>query len=235
MGAEGPDTDPRFHGRRRGRRLRQQREELVASLLPSLELSLPADDSPLDLAAQFARPVREVWLEIGFGNGEHLIWQAQQNRDVEIIGAEPYLNGVARLLSYIADGDVDNVRIVPDDVRPVLDRLPMASISRAFILFPDPWPKQRHHKRRLVNEETLNQLARVMTDGAELRLATDDADYAAWMLRFGLAHAEFDWLAQRPDDWRVRPDDWPPTRYEEKNRSGGQGPVFLRFCRKSRE
>jgi tRNA (guanine-N7-)-methyltransferase len=234
MGVEEPDTDPRFHGRRRGRRLRQQREELVSSLLPSLELSLPADGSPLDLAAQFARPVREIWLEIGFGNGEHLIWQAQQNRDVGIIGAEPYLNGVARLLSYIAESDIDNVRIVPDDVRPVLDRLPTASISRAFILFPDPWPKQRHHKRRLVNQETLNQLARVMADGAELRLATDDADYAAWMLRFGLAHAEFDWLAQRPDDWRVRPDDWPPTRYEEKNRSGGRGPVFLRFRRKSR-
>jgi len=234
MSADEPDSDPRFHGRRRGRRLRQQREELVASLLPTLELSLPADGRPLDLAAQFARPVREIWLEIGFGNGEHLIWQAQQNHDVGIIGAEPYLNGVARLLSYIADGDVDNVRIVPDDVRPVLDRLPQASISRAFILFPDPWPKLRHHKRRLVNEETLNQLARVMSDGAELRLATDDADYAAWMLRFGLAHAEFDWLAERPDDWRVRPDDWPPTRYEEKNRSGGQGPVFLRFRRKSR-
>jgi tRNA (guanine-N7-)-methyltransferase len=234
MDAQAPTSDPRFHGRRRGRRLRQQREALVDALLPSLELSLPADGSALDPAALFARPVREVWLEIGFGNGEHLIWQAQTHSDVGIIGAEPFLNGVARLLSYIADSAVDNIRIVPDDVRPILGQLPPGSIGRVFILFPDPWPKVRHHKRRLVSEETLDMLADVMADGAELRLATDDADYAAWMLRLGLAHAEFDWQARRPDDWRRRPDDWPATRYEQKNRSGGQGPVFLRFCRRSR-
>ncbi|NKB49212.1 MAG: tRNA (guanosine(46)-N7)-methyltransferase TrmB [Alphaproteobacteria bacterium] len=235
MGSKNPASDPRFHGRRRGRRLRQQREELLAARLPALELSLPADGGAVDPAAQFAGPVRDVWLEIGFGYGEHLIWQAQNHRDIGIIGAEPFLNGVARLVSYIAEGEVDNVRIVPDDVRPVLDRLPAASLGRVFILFPDPWPKLRHRKRRLVSAETLDQLARVMSDGAELRLATDDADYAAWMLRLGLAHREFEWTARRPDDWRQRPDDWPSTRYEEKNRSGGQGPVFLRFRRHLRD
>ncbi len=214
--------------------MRQHREDLVATLLPSLELSLPEDGSTLDVAAQFAQPVREVWLEIGFGNGEHLIWQAQNHPDIGIIGAEPFLNGVARLISYIADSNVVNISIVPDDVRPILSRLPAASIGRAFILFPDPWPKVRHHKRRLVSEETLDRLAEVMADGAELRLATDDADYAAWMLRLGLSHAAFEWQARRPDDWRHRPDDWPATRYEQKNRSGGQGPVFLRFQRRSR-
>ncbi|MCZ6587979.1 MAG: tRNA (guanosine(46)-N7)-methyltransferase TrmB [Alphaproteobacteria bacterium] len=234
MGAQIPSSGPQFYGRRRGRRLRQHREGLLATLLPSLELSLPADGSPLDTAALFGRPVRDIWLEIGFGSGEHLIWQAQHHSDVGIIGAEPFLNGVARLLSYIADGNVGNVRIVPDDVRPTLDQLPTASLGRVFILFPDPWQKVRHHKRRLVNEETLDQLANVMAEGAELRMATDDADYAAWMLRIGLAHSAFEWLARRPDDWRSRPDDWPSTRYEQKNRSGGQGPVFLRFCRRSR-
>jgi tRNA (guanine-N7-)-methyltransferase len=229
-----PTSDPRFHGRRRGRRLRRQREELLGNLLPTLEISIPPDGSALDPPALFARPVRDVWLEIGFGNGEHLIWQAQHHCDVGFIGAEPFLNGVARLLSYISDSNADNIRIVPDDVRPLLRHLPAASLGRVFVLFPDPWPKARHHKRRLANDEMLDQLANVMADGAELRLATDDADYLASMLRIGLAHSAFEWLARRPADWRRRPDDWPPTRYEQKNRSGGQGPVFLRFRRRPR-
>lgn len=234
MGAHQPTANRRFHGRRRGRRLRASREELLASLLPALEISLPPDDGMLDPQTLFAQPVREVWLEIGFGNGEHLFWQAQHHRDVGMIGAEPFRNGVARLLSYVADGDVENIRILPDDVRPLLDRLPAASLGRVFILFPDPWPKARHHKRRLVSMATLDRLAMIMADNAELRLATDDADYMAWMLRIGLAHPDFEWLARRPDDWRCRPGDWPATRYEEKNRSGGLGPVFLRFRRISR-
>ena len=233
-GAREPLADHHFHGRRRGRRLRPQREELLAGLLPKLELSLPAGDNPLDPTTLFDRPVSDVWLEIGFGNGEHLIWQAERHRNVGLIGAEPFLNGVARLLAYIDEGDVDNVRILSDDVRPLLTRLPPASLGRVFILFPDPWPKARHHKRRIVSRETLDTLADIMADGAELRLATDDADYSAWMLRTALAHPAFEWLARRPGDWRRRPDDWPPTRYEQKNRSGGQGPMFLRFRRRPR-
>ena len=234
MGAQVPQSDPRFHGRRRGRRLRVRREELLATLLPTLEIPLPAAGDALDPPALFARPVRDVWLEIGFGNGEHLIWQAQQHPDVGFIGAEPFRNGVARLISYIAASDADNIRIVPDDVRPLLLRVPPASLGRVFILFPDPWPKARHHQRRLVNTETLDRLADAMVDGAELRLATDDADYLAWMLWAGLAHPAFEWLARRPDDWRRRPGDWPPTRYEQKNRGGGKGPIFLRFRRCAR-
>ena len=234
MGAQVPQTDPRFHGRRRGRRLRVQREELLAALLPTLEIPPPAPGAALDPPALFARPVRDVWLEIGFGNGEHLIWQAQHHPDIGFIGVEPFRNGIARLLSYIAASDVDNIRIVPNDVRPFLPQLPPASLGRVFILFPDPWPKARHHQRRLVNTEILDRLADVMTDGAELRLATDDADYLAWMLRVALAHPAFEWLARRPGDWRRRPDDWPATRYEQKNRSGGKGPSFLRFRRCAR-
>jgi len=235
VGAQVPETDPRYYGRRRGRRLRARREELVDALLPTLEISLPADDGTLDPPALFTPPASEVWLEIGFGNGEHLVWQAQQHPDIGFIGAEPFLNGIARLLSYIADSKVENVRVIPDDVRPFLSRLPVASLGRVFILFPDPWPKVRHHKRRLINDETLDRLAEIMTDGAELRLATDDADYMAWILRLGLAHPDFEWLARRPDDWRLRSTDWPATRYEQKNRSGGKGPVFLRFRRRVRD
>lgn len=234
MGTHEPASDRRFHGRRRGRRLRPAREALLDTLLPALELSLPPAGAAFEPARSFGRPVREIWLEIGFGSGEHLIWQAQHHGDVGFIGAEPYRNGVARLLAHIAGTDIDNIRIVADDVRPLLERLPAASLGRVFILFPDPWPKARHRKRRLVSAGTLDQLARLMADGAELRLATDDADYLAWMLRVALAHPDFEWLARRPADWLVRPDDWPSTRYEQKNRSGGQGPVFLRFRRTSR-
>jgi tRNA (guanine-N7-)-methyltransferase len=235
MGAQVPSNDSRFHGRRRGRRLRAHREGLVDALLPALEISLPAEGEPLDPPALFVPPVSEVWLEIGFGNGEHLVWQARHHRDIGIIGAEPFLNGVARLLSHIAEDDVGNIRVIPDDVRPFLSRFPAASLGRVFILFPDPWPKARHHKRRLVNAETLDRLADAMADGAELRLATDDAGYMTWILRIGLAHPAFEWLARRPGDWRRRPDDWPPTRYEQKNRSGGKGPIFLRFRRRKRD
>ena len=231
MGAQESQSDRRFHGRRRGRRLRAQREGLLTTLLPRLAVELPPDGALVDAAALFDPPVREVWLEIGFGNGEHLIWQARRNPDIGFIGAEPYLNGVARLLSYIDETGTTNIRILADDVRPLLACLPEASLGRVFILFPDPWPKARHHKRRLVNAAVLTRLSACMADGGELRLATDDADYLAWMLRVVLAHDDFAWLARRPDDWRRRPADWPATRYEEKNRSGGFGPVFLRFRR----
>ena len=116
-------------------------------------------------------------------------------------------------------------------VSQILHSLPSQSINKVFVLFPDPWPKSRHQKRRLINIETLDIFARIMTDDAELRLATDDAEYASWMLRLGLSHKSFEWTALRPDDWRIRPSDWPLTRYEEKNRSGGLGPVYLRFVR----
>ncbi len=226
--------DKRFHGRCRGRRLRKKRQRLLVNLLPNYELQLSVDSRNLDLTNLFKDPVDEIWLEIGFGNGEHLIWQAKNYKNVGLIGAEPFMNGVSCLLSYIENSDVENIRILPEDVRPLLDKLPDCSIGRVFILFPDPWPKLRHHKRRLVSQETLDRLADIMADGAELRLATDDADYAASILRLGISHSSFDWLAKRSDDWRLRPDDWPSTRYEKKNKSGGKGPVFLRFIRRHR-
>ena len=148
-----------------------------------------------------------------------------------IIGAEPYLNGVARLLAAIFDDRPGNVRVRDDDVRPLLQGMPDACLSRVFILFPDPWPKRRHHQRRLVNDAMLDTLARLMRDGAELRLATDDQDYLVWMLRHLQAHPDFTWTAARADDWRHRPADWPDTRYEDKNRSGGPGSTFLRYLR----
>jgi tRNA (guanine-N7-)-methyltransferase len=173
-----------------------------------------------------------VWLEIGFGAGEHLAQQAEEHPAVGVIGCEVFENGIARLLGDIARRDLGNIRIFADDARLLLDCLAPASIARVFILFPDPWPKERHHKRRLVAPATLDRLAIVMQPGAELRLATDDRGYLVWMLEHVTAHPAFEWLARTPADWRQRPPDWPPTRYEEKARAAGRTPVFLRFVRR---
>lgn len=175
-----------------------------------------------------------VWLEIGFGGGEHLAAQAAAHPAIGLLGSEVFENGVTRLVSAIARENLGNIRIFADDARLLLAALPDRSIGRVFILFPDPWPKLRHHKRRLVAPATLDQLARVMTDGAELRLATDDPDYLAWMLEAATAHPEFAWTARRAGDWRDRPHDWPPTRYEDKARAAGRRPSFLRFVRRLR-
>lgn len=231
------DDRPRrtLHGRRRGRPLRPVRRTLLETLLPTLEIALPAGDAALDPATLFpSGACRDVWLEIGFGAGEHLIAQARAAANVGFIGCEPFINGVAALLAGLEAADARNVRIFRDDARLLLDRLTDASIGRAFILFPDPWPKLRHHKRRIVAGGPVAALARVLRDGAELRIATDDADYKGWILAHVLGSGAFDWCARRPDDWRVRPDDWPETRYEAKARAAGRMPSFFRFRRRPR-
>ena len=178
--------------------------------------------------------MRETWLEIGFGGGEHLLWQARSAPDVGIIGCEPFLDGVVKVVSAIDDsaGALGNIRLHPDDARPLLRWLPDASIARAFILFPDPWPKARHQKRRLVSETTLRELARVMAPGAELRLGTDIADYARWMLIAIAREGSFAWTARGPSDWRVRPADWPQTRYEAKAVAAGRRCNYFRLVRR---
>jgi len=221
-----------LYGRRRGRRLRANRQATVDRLLPRFSFDL--DTVPDDPATLFPAPVRDVWLEVGFGGGEHLLHQAIRNPDIGIVGCEPFLNGVAKLLSEMENsGSVpENVRLFPDDARALLERLSDSSIGRAFVLFPDPWPKNRHHRRRFIAPPQLDALARVMRPGAELRLATDHIDYLRWMLRHTLDHPSFRWLAQGPDDWRRRPEDWPATRYEEKARAKGVISTYLRFERR---
>lgn len=211
--------------------MRQGRQRALEELLPELGIEL-AGGAPLHPSTLFPKPPHDVWLEIGFGGGEHLAWQAVHHPAVGLIGCEPFVNGVARLLSLVAERNLDNVRVLPDDARPLLDRLAPGSIGRAFILFPDPWPKARHHRRRIVSEPVLDRLAAVMREGAELRLATDDMDYLRWMLERLLAHPAFEWMAEGPEDWRARPQDWPATRYEEKALRQGRRPVYLRFRRR---
>lgn len=223
--------DPRFHGRRHGRRLRAGQRRLLDDVLPGLAISV--DDAPrcAEPSDLFGAEVEDLWLEIGFGAGEHLVDQAARHPSVGFIGAEPFVNGVARLLAQTEARGLTNIRIFADDVRPFLDALPAQCLGRVFILFPDPWPKQRHHQRRIVNRQVLDCLARAMRPGAELRLATDDGGYLRWMLRELLAHPAFAWMARRAADWRERPADGVETRYERKNRSGGFGPVYLTFRR----
>ncbi len=167
------------------------------------------------------------WLEIGFGGGEHLAHQAALHPEIGIIGCEPYINGIAGLLKHIDDHKLHNIRIYSEDARLLMERLPDASLERVFILYPDPWPKARHHKRRLISTEFLNALARVMKPGAELRLATDHADYCAWMLEHLLSHSAFEWTAKICDDWLNPPPDWISTRYEQKALAGR--PTYLDF------
>ena len=223
------------YGRRRGHRLRAGRQALLDEQLPALAIdpeNLTAGD--FDPHTLFDGPVRAIWLEIGFGAGEHLAWQAAANPDVGIIGCEPFINGVASLCQKVDAGDLANVRVFMDDARLMLAALPDASVERLFVLFPDPWPKKRHHKRRIIHPQTIPAMVRVLAPGGELRAATDDSGYARWMLMH-LGQAEgLSWRARRAADWQSRPDDWPATRYEAKALAAGRQPVYLTYRRHER-
>ena len=235
-GTNGPHSPARrtLHGRRKGRPLRGGRQRLLRDLLPDLRIDLPPPGGALDPAAVFAARPAALWLEIGFGNGEHLAWQAERNPSVGFLGAEYYVNGVAALLRQIEERRLENLRVLQGDARALMDVLPAACLQRVFVLFPDPWPKARHHKRRIIQRASLTHLATLMSDGAELRVATDDPSYQRWILEHAVSHSAFAWLAEGPQDWRRRPDDWPPTRYERKALAEGRRPAFFRFRRRAR-
>ena len=220
-------------GRRRGRALRPGQKVLIRDFLPQIALTIPVTGD-LDPGGLFGAQARPIWLEIGFGGGEHLADQAERHPEIGLIGCEVFENGTAKLLARIKRRRIENIRIFTDDGRVLIAALPPASIDRVFILFPDPWPKRRHEERRIVSRTTLDALARVMTDGAELRLATDDPDLLSWMLERATDHPAFEWLARRPRDWCERLPDWPLTRYEEKARAAGRPAIFLRFRRQVR-
>ncbi len=225
---------PHFHGRRKGRRLRPGRQALVDGFLPRLRIELPQEEGCLEPRALFDRPVRDVWLEVGFGAGEHFVSQVEAHRDVGFIGCEPFMNGVAAALSEVKVRQLDNVRIVDDDARPVLAALEDASVGRVFVLFSDPWPKSRHNERRFIGSSTVDALARILKDGGQLCFASDHMGYVRWALEHVTADGRWSWTARQPAYWRCRPDDWFPTRYEAKARARGAACVYLRFERKSR-
>jgi tRNA (guanine-N7-)-methyltransferase len=215
----------KLYGRRKGPKLSAHQADLRRTLLS--ELCFRPDKPAL---SQFPDTVQELWLEVGFGAGEHLFQLASENLRVGLIGAEPYEMGVAKLLTKLANHPLNNVRIYEGDGREIIAALPDASLSRFFLLFPDPWPKTRHHKRRFLQMEMLDELARVMVPGAELRFATDDKSYLPYALERLMAHPAFEWTAKGPNDWKVRPETWPPTRYEAKAIKGP--PSYLALLRK---
>ena len=223
--------DLRSFGRRKGRPLTARQQRLVDELLPHVRLRLESIRDGLPLTNALVPGARETWLEIGFGGGEHLVAQAVAHPDVAFIGCEPFIDGVVKVLSKIEDERLRNIRLHDDDAREVLRHLPTRSIDRVFILFPDPWPKARHRKRRLVSGATLELLARVMKPGAELRVGTDIGDYARTILEAVAQQDAFRWTATGPSDWRVQGDDWPVTRYQQKAIREGRCCYFLRFER----
>lgn len=229
------ETSPplRSFGRRRGRKLRAHRAGLMTDLLPRLEVRAGAE---LPQLAHFPDPalLENLNLEIGFGSGEHLAGQALADPRAGFIGCEPYVDGVANLLKQVEEHPAleRNLRVYMDDARELIDALPDACLARAFILFPDPWPKARHHKRRLVQPPFLAALARVMKPGAELRLASDHADYVAWMLEALAQSPDFTWTARESADWLTPPSDWIRTKYQEWSETEGRHATYLRFRRR---
>ena len=223
--------DLRSFGRRRGRKPSNRQEHLLADLLPKFSVELKTAP-PVELTALFeGTRCTDTWLEIGFGGAEHLVWQAEQNPNIAMIGAEPFEDGVVKALAAIEDKGLKNIRLHADDVRPLLRWLREASIGRAFILFPDPWPKKKHVKRRLVSVQLFALLARVMKKGARLRIATDIGDYARMVLLAATQSPHFRWLADGPEAWRSQPPDWPGTRYQAKAIREGRRCYFLQFER----
>lgn len=223
-------SSPHFFGRRKGKALRQRQATLIETLLPQLRVN------PSQLAAPGdAQEFSDLWLEIGFGGGEHLASDALLHPDVCFIGCEPFVNGVAKLLSAITEKNISNVRIHDGDALEVLENLPPASVGRINILYPDPWPKFRQRKRRFISDESLELMARVLKDGGELRFATDIDDYSAWTLARVTASKRFDWMAADSSEWKTPWAHWPGTRYEAKAVREGRTPAYLTFTRKPRE
>lgn len=219
----------RLYGRRKGRPLRVRKTALMQDLLPHLTLTLP-EAVPLHPARLFTPVPTAFWIEIGFGSGGHLAAQAERHPDIGMIGCEPFINGIAGLLDHIEKAALQNIRIYPDDARKLLRCLAPDSIARAYILFADPWPKQRHAERRFVQQDSLRLLAAAMQPGAELLLATDDPTLQAWTTEIMTACPYFQPL-EDSGVGTTRPPGWIPTRYEEKALQAGRVPLYYRFCR----
>lgn len=219
-----------FFGRRKGKTLRARQADLYESLLPQIRIDLTDFEKGMNSCLSF-EPSNPIWLEIGFGGGEHLAAKAVAHQDVAFIGCEPFVNGVAKLIGLIGQAGITNIRIYDEEVSNLIDALPNDSIEQVSILYPDPWPKSRHKKRRLISSAFLAKLARIMKSGSELRFATDIDDYAGWTLCRILASSHFSWDPVSSADWLKPWENWPGTRYEAKALREGRVPVYLTFRR----
>ncbi len=205
----------------------------MADLLPAIQITQEDDALLRDPTRLFAPPPEHMALEIGFGGGEHLARLARERPHWGFIGCEPFVNGVAKLLAAIEENNLANIRIWDADARDLLPLPGSETLDAVYLLYPDPWPKKRHHKRRFVQLETLAQIHRLLKPGGEFLFASDIADYVAWTLRKVRAHGGFCWTAERADDWRCPPPGWQPTRYEAKALRAGRRPAYLKFVKKA--
>lgn len=215
----------RTFGRAKGRPLSPAQDAMMQDAFPALKW---------DVAKGYANSKKPLWLEIGFGGAEHLLHQAKLNPDIHILGAEPFLNGVAKAVRGTLDLGLENISLHHGDVRDVLAALPDASLDRVFILFPDPWRKTRHYKRRLINEAFLEEVYRVLKPGHELRFASDIVHYVDWTITRLHHHGGFEWSAKGQADWRQPSEDWCPTRYEAKAKREGRECHYFRFVKVKR-
>jgi len=223
-------TPRAFFGRRKGHPLKARQAALFDTLLPRLALDL-SKPAPADLAALFPQTPDTLRLEIGFGGAEHLIAQAQANPRSGFIGSDGFLNAIGKALVAIEDHALGNIRLHFGDAGELLGWLPVAAFARIDLLYPDPWPKRRHWKRRFVQDGSLRQFARILRPGGELRFATDIADYAAWTLARIMRSPDFVWTAERAEDWRMPWPEFSGTRYEAKAKREGRAPCYLTFRR----
>ena len=238
--------DKRFYGRRKGKPIKESRQKLLDNLLPKIKLGKPdAENEQINLSKIFGIKPKEIWLEIGFGGGEHVAELAMMYPDVGIVGAEPFLNGVVSLLAHLNGSHMkeaktydlspdrsDNVRIWPDDIRILFPHFPDKSFERIFILYPDPWPKARHAERRFVNQRNIPELSRLLTDTGSVYVATDVKDYADWAVEQMDLSGLF--MQIHPDTTQP-PEDWVPTRYEKKGLAAGRQPTYLIFSKKCKK
>ncbi|MET0747556.1 MAG: tRNA (guanosine(46)-N(7))-methyltransferase TrmB [Rhizobium sp.] len=219
-----------FYGRRKGKPLRGQQVGRLETLLPAFQVDLDTLP-PASLKTLFPVPVERLRLEIGFGGGEHLIHRAKENPTTGFIGVEPFVNSMQKLLAHVEDAGVSNIRVYDDDATQLLDWLPDASLDQIDLLYPDPWPKTRHWKRRFVSAVNLDRFHRVLKPGATFCFASDIDTYVNWTLQHCYAHGGFEWRAQNASDWLTPYDGWPGTRYEAKAKREGRSSAYLTFKR----
>lgn len=243
-----PKKEHRFYGRRKGKKLKDSRVSLLENFLPKVKLRSFTENEVVKAETLFDIPVKEAWLEIGFGGGEHIAEQSRRNPDVGFIGAEVFINGIASLMVHLTgmelrgdvdpdniplkEGRVDNVRVYNEDARDLFPHFADGSFNRIYVLFPDPWPKRKHRDRRFIGPKNLPILARMLKSGGELRVASDDMNYIRWSLEHLMKSELFEWTAKNADDWRNPPSDWVNTRYELKALGKGKKPVYLVFRKK---
>jgi tRNA (guanine-N7-)-methyltransferase len=226
------DHPPRaFFGRRKGHPLRSRQVALFETLLPQLALDL-TKPAPTDLRTLFAGADGAFYLEIGFGGAEHLIAQALAHPQICFIASDPFVNAMAKALTAIDEHRLTNIRLHFGDASELIDWLPAGGLARIDLLYPDPWPKRRHWKRRFIQDERLAKLARILRPGGTLRFATDIADYAVYTLARMLRSQDFVWTAECAQDWRTPWPEFSGTRYEAKAKHEGRAPAYFIFCRK---